>query len=80
MSESPAISFRGVTKRYGTQEALQPTDLDIEEGEFFCLLGPSGLRQDDDAQPRRRVRRAERGRDPDPRRAASTGCRPTAAR
>jgi spermidine/putrescine transport system ATP-binding protein len=42
MTESPAISFRGVTKRYGTQEALQPTDLDIEEGEFFCLLGPSG--------------------------------------
>ncbi|MDX6400382.1 MAG: spermidine/putrescine transport system ATP-binding protein, partial [Gaiellaceae bacterium] len=42
MSESPAISFRGVTKRYGTQEALHPTDLDIEEGEFFCLLGPSG--------------------------------------
>ena len=34
--------FRGVTKRYGAQEALQPTDLEIAEGEFFCLLGPSG--------------------------------------
>ncbi len=41
-SASPAIAFRGVTKRYGTHEALQPTDLEIEEGEFFCLLGPSG--------------------------------------
>ena len=41
-SDSPAITFRGVTKRYGAQEALQPTDLVIEEGEFFCLLGPSG--------------------------------------
>jgi ABC-type Fe3+/spermidine/putrescine transport system ATPase subunit len=43
MTESPpAISLRGVTKRYGNQVALTPTDLDIGEGEFFCLLGPSG--------------------------------------
>jgi spermidine/putrescine ABC transporter ATP-binding subunit len=41
-SDSPAITFRSVTKRYGAQEALQPTDLEIQEGEFFCLLGPSG--------------------------------------
>jgi spermidine/putrescine transport system ATP-binding protein len=38
----PAISLRGVCKSYGTHTALAPTDLDIEEGEFFCLLGPSG--------------------------------------
>ncbi len=38
----PAITLRGVTKRYGTHLALQPTDLEIAEGEFFCLLGPSG--------------------------------------
>jgi spermidine/putrescine transport system ATP-binding protein len=37
-----AISLRGVSKQYGTQVALQPTDLDIRDGEFFCLLGPSG--------------------------------------
>ncbi len=37
-----AISFRAVTKRYGAHEALHPTDLEILEGEFFCLLGPSG--------------------------------------
>jgi ABC-type Fe3+/spermidine/putrescine transport system ATPase subunit len=34
--------LRNVSKRYGDQLALQPHDLDIEEGEFFCLLGPSG--------------------------------------
>ena len=38
----PAITLRGVTKRYDTHLALQPTDLEIAEGEFFCLLGPSG--------------------------------------
>ena len=37
-----AISLRGVSKRYGTQIALTRTELEIEEGEFFCLLGPSG--------------------------------------
>jgi spermidine/putrescine transport system ATP-binding protein len=45
MSESgalPAISLHGVSKRYGAQTALHPTDLEIVEGEFFCLLGPSG--------------------------------------
>ena len=40
--DPPAITFCGVTKRYGGQVALEPTDLEIEEGEFFCLLGPSG--------------------------------------
>jgi ABC-type Fe3+/spermidine/putrescine transport system ATPase subunit len=38
----PAISLRGVSKRYGRELALHSIDLDIAEGEFFCLLGPSG--------------------------------------
>jgi ABC-type Fe3+/spermidine/putrescine transport system ATPase subunit len=38
----PAIALRGVSKRYGDAVALHPLDLDIREGEFFCLLGPSG--------------------------------------
>jgi ABC-type Fe3+/spermidine/putrescine transport system ATPase subunit len=44
MSEAsaPAISLRAVSKRYGTHLALHPSDLEIAEGEFFCLLGPSG--------------------------------------
>jgi ABC-type Fe3+/spermidine/putrescine transport system ATPase subunit len=37
-----AISLRGVSKRYGRDLAVEPLDLDIGEGEFFCLLGPSG--------------------------------------
>ena len=37
-----AISLRGVSKRYGAQQALTEIDLEIAEGEFFCLLGPSG--------------------------------------
>ena len=42
MSEPAAITLRGVTKRYGAHQALSPVDLEIAEGEFFCLLGPSG--------------------------------------
>jgi spermidine/putrescine transport system ATP-binding protein len=42
MTPSNAISLRGVSKRYGGHLALEPTELEIEEGEFFCLLGPSG--------------------------------------
>jgi ABC-type Fe3+/spermidine/putrescine transport system ATPase subunit len=38
----PAISLRGVSKRYGRELALHNLDLDVAEGEFFCLLGPSG--------------------------------------
>jgi len=34
--------MRGVEKRYGDSVALHPIDLDIRDGEFFCLLGPSG--------------------------------------
>jgi ABC-type Fe3+/spermidine/putrescine transport system ATPase subunit len=39
---APAIALRGVSKEYGGREALKGVDLDIAEGEFFCLLGPSG--------------------------------------
>src|SRR3989441_11214338 len=38
----PGIELRMISKRYGTHTALQPTDLEIRDGEFFCLLGPSG--------------------------------------
>lgn len=36
------VAFRGIAKRYGTVQALSPTTLDIESGEFFSLIGPSG--------------------------------------
>ncbi len=36
------IEFAGVTGSYGAVVALRETDLVIEPGEFFALLGPSG--------------------------------------
>jgi putative spermidine/putrescine transport system ATP-binding protein len=36
------IEFSGVTGQYGNVVALHETDLTIEPGEFFALLGPSG--------------------------------------
>jgi spermidine/putrescine ABC transporter ATP-binding subunit len=36
------IELRAVVKRYGMQTALRGLDLEIRDGEFFCLLGPSG--------------------------------------
>ncbi len=36
------IDLRGVVKRYGQLVALRGLDLQIRDGEFFCLLGPSG--------------------------------------
>ena len=36
------IELRGVVKRYGSQLALRGLELEIRDGEFFCLLGPSG--------------------------------------
>jgi spermidine/putrescine ABC transporter ATP-binding subunit len=38
----PIISFRNITKRWGSTMAVDNVSLDIEPGEFFALLGPSG--------------------------------------
>jgi spermidine/putrescine ABC transporter ATP-binding subunit len=37
-----SIELRGIRKSYGDEVALHELDLDIVDGEFFCLLGPSG--------------------------------------
>ncbi|WP_433500105.1 ABC transporter ATP-binding protein [Sphaerimonospora sp. CA-214678] len=37
-----AIEVRGLTKRYGTTQAVAGIDLEIERGEVFAILGPNG--------------------------------------
>ena len=38
----PVISFKNITKSFGSMKAVDNVSLDIEPGEFFALLGPSG--------------------------------------
>jgi len=43
MTQAPAkLSIDGLGKRYGPTVALEPTRLDIRQGELLTLLGPSG--------------------------------------
>jgi inositol-phosphate transport system ATP-binding protein len=36
------VELVGVTKRWGSVTAVEPTDLRIDDGEFVAILGPSG--------------------------------------
>lgn len=38
----PALSTRGLLKRYGSLTAVDGVDLDVPEGEVLALLGPNG--------------------------------------
>ncbi|MBI4064566.1 MAG: ABC transporter ATP-binding protein [Elusimicrobia bacterium] len=37
-----SISYRNITKRFGSVTAVNNLDLEVREGEFLVLLGPSG--------------------------------------
>jgi putative spermidine/putrescine transport system ATP-binding protein len=37
-----AVSLQNVSRHFGTVRAVDDVSLDIAEGEFFALLGPSG--------------------------------------
>jgi ABC-2 type transport system ATP-binding protein len=39
---APAIRVAGLTRRYGTVEAVRGIDLEVESGEIFGLIGPDG--------------------------------------
>jgi spermidine/putrescine ABC transporter ATP-binding subunit len=42
VSVGGALDVRDVTKRYGSQTAVNRVTLQICRGEFFCIIGPSG--------------------------------------
>ncbi|MFX0541193.1 ABC transporter ATP-binding protein [Roseovarius sp. S4756] len=42
MPPNPILRLRGVRKEFGRFTALHGIDLEIEEGEFFTIVGPSG--------------------------------------
>ncbi len=41
-ADRPMVSFRKVTKRYGSLTVLDNLDLDVAEGEMVSIIGPSG--------------------------------------
>ena len=42
LAPAPALSVRGLAKRYGAVEALKGVDLHVNKGELVGLLGPNG--------------------------------------
>ena len=40
--EKPFVQIRGLTKKFGAITAVDNINLDISQGELFCLLGGSG--------------------------------------
>ena len=39
---NPAIRFDKVSRHFGDVKAVDAVDLEINDGEFFSMLGPSG--------------------------------------
>ncbi len=39
---TPLLAARGVSRRYGARTALQPTDVELWDGELVALIGPNG--------------------------------------
>ena len=59
---TPILELKGLTKSFGSFTAVDGIDLDITEGEFFTIVGPSGSRQDHAGAHARRHGGAERRR------------------
>ena len=41
-NNTPLVQIRSLTKKFGSVTAVDNIDLDIYQGELFCLLGGSG--------------------------------------
>ena len=41
-SREPVLWARGISRRFGTETALHPTDLEVCPGELLALIGPNG--------------------------------------
>ncbi|GAA3051307.1 amino acid ABC transporter ATP-binding protein [Kitasatospora albolonga] len=41
-TDQPLVRAEGVRKSYGPVEVLKGIDLEVKQGEVFCLVGPSG--------------------------------------
>ncbi|QZH73890.1 MAG: ABC transporter ATP-binding protein [Erythrobacter sp.] len=42
MTDSPILTLRGVTRRYGAHEVVSAASFALQPGRIACLLGPSG--------------------------------------
>lgn len=42
MTRDPAVSYQGITKRFGATVAVDAIDLTIPAGSFFGIVGPNG--------------------------------------
>lgn len=42
MTGQPMVKAEGVHKSYGAAHILRGIDLEVQNGEVFCLVGPSG--------------------------------------
>jgi len=49
------VVLKGINKFYDSVHAVKDVNLQIRDKEFVVFVGPSGLRQDDDAQDDRRA-------------------------
>jgi ABC-2 type transport system ATP-binding protein len=41
-ASEPLLRARGIARRFGTQVALEPTDMDVSADEAIALIGPNG--------------------------------------
>jgi ABC-2 type transport system ATP-binding protein len=59
--DEPAVTVRGLEKRYGGRAVLDGLDLDVRRGECFALLGPNGAGKTTTIEILEGVRRRDAG-------------------